>query len=165
MTQIDAGLFLGAVLVATLSYRNPRGLLWIGAAALSYINASFAWRLHLPYAEVITGIGDAAVCLAIYFFGKYRWELVIWRLFQTSVAVSIFYLAGNIGIFAHISHDVYSSMLEAINWLLLLMLGGMAILKWIGVDDDVGAYHSWRPLHRLGATLQRKRTQPPFSKV
>ncbi len=164
MTEIDLTLLIGAVLVAGLSWRNPRGILWIGAAALSYINASIAWRLHLPYAEAITGLGDATVCLAVYFWGRERWEMWIWRLFQSSVAVSIFYLAGNLGIFYAISHDAYSIFMEAVNWLLLLLIGGIAVLQWIGASN-VRARQPWSRVRRFALALQSERTDPPFTEV
>jgi len=162
MTEVDISLLIGALIVGALSYRNPRGLLWIVVAGLSYINASIAWRLGLPYAEAITGFGDAGVCLAVYFGGRERWEMWIWRLFQTSVAISLFYLAGNLGIFYAWPHDAYSILMEAVNWLLLLLIGSTAALQWIGAFN-VRARQPWGRVRRFALALQSERTDPPFT--
>lgn len=135
MTEVDISLLLAALIVAAVSWKNPRGILWIGVAALSYINATIAWRLSLPYAEAITGIGDTAVCLCVYFAARFRWELWIWRLFQASLGVSVVYLAANIHVVPPIDHTFYSVVLEGINWLLLLLIGGVSAGQWIGAAN------------------------------
>ena len=164
MTEVDIGFLLGASLVALLSLRNPRGVLWVAVAALSYVVSALAWRLNWPYAAFTTGLCDAAVCLAVYFGGKQRWELWVWRIYQVSVAASLIYLASSLRIFSNIPHDVYSVVLEVCNWAVLLVIGGTAILQLIGADDDVGITRSWRGVHRLGRFARQKREQHFLSK-
>ena len=146
MTETDLSLLIAAILVSLLSWRrNRRGVLWICVAALSYLNGDIAWRMGLPYAEAVTGFGDAAVCLSVYIWGREKWESNVWRLYLASMAVSGFYLAGNLGVFATIPHDIYSIAMEAVNWLLLLLIAGISILRMVGAND-VG---SLGPLGRL----------------
>lgn len=162
MTEVDISLLIAALLVCLISIRNPRGILWIGIAALSYINGDIAWRLNLPYAEAITGMGDACVCLCLYFAAKQRWELMIWRLFQTSVAVSMLYLAGNLGVFLSIPHEFYAMLMESANWLLLAIVGGTSAMQWIGATYDVGARGPVRGLDRVNLALRQSRTTHSF---
>lgn len=164
LTEVDQGLLLGAVIACLASIRRPRGLLWIGVAALSYVNSCIAWRLPLPSPEFFTAMGDASVCLAVYFLGRERWEMLIWRLFQISFAISALYLAGNIGVFYLIPHGLYSGFLEAINWLLLLLVGGLGALQWVGTDH-ADAFRPWDRVRRFGMALREKRASPPFHKV
>lgn len=164
LTEVDISLLVGAVVVALISFNNRRGILWIGVAALSYINATIAWRLELPGAEAITGFGDAGVCLTVYFFGRYRWELWIWRLFQTSVAISMLYLAGNLGVFLSIPHEIYSILMEAINWLLLLLIGSISVLQRVGAAD-VRALRPWNRIRDLALVVRAQRTRAPFYQV
>ena len=163
LTDVDFSLLVGALLVVLIA-THWRSRLWVGVAALSYINATIAWRAGLPYAEAITGLGDAGVCLAVYFAGRYRWEMWIWRLFQTSVAISMLFLAGNIGVFLSIPHEVYSILMEAINWLLLLLIGSMSIAQRIGAAN-VGARRPWNRVRGFALALREKRTTPPFNRV
>lgn len=163
MTEVDVSLLIGAVLVGLVSWRyDRRGIMWICVAALSYINATIAWRLHLPYAEAITAAGDVAICLAVYFAGREMWEMLIWRLFQTSVAISLLYLAGNLGVFLSIPHEFYSVLMETINWLLLLFIGGMSIARYIGAKN-VLAHQPWRNIHLALHSLRQKRAHGPFT--
>ena len=167
MSTIDWSLLIAAVLVSAASWRNPRAILWVVLAAVDFAISTVYWRSGLPYAEGVAGACDAAVCLGIYFAARQRWELWIWRLFQTSVAINFLYLAGNIGIFTPIDHEVYSSALEAINWLTLLLIGGMAGAQWIGASI-ASAHRPWSPrgvLHRTLMALRHQRRETPFHKA
>ncbi len=161
MTDVDLSLLVGLLFAAMASYRNPRGVVWLGLAAIDFIASTAYWRSGLPYAEGVAGACDAAVCLAVYFAGKERWELGVWRLMQISVAINFLYLAGNIGIFSDIPHETYSIMLEAINWILLLFIGGMGIMQRIGVSN-AGAHRPWNRVRRALLALRAQRTEPAF---
>lgn len=164
LSEVDISLLIGAVIVGLVSWKTPRGILWIGVAALSYINATIAWRLDIPYAAAITAMGDTGVCLAVYLWGKARWELLIWRLFQISVAISIFYLAGELGVFTQIPHFVYSILMEAVNWLLLLLVFGNGIVQWIGTAN-VGSRWPWNHVRDFALALRAKRARVSFHRV
>lgn len=166
MTGIDTALLLGALVVSALTIRsNPRGVVWVGAAALDFIVSTAYWRSGFGYPEAVAGVCDVAVCLAVYSIGRQQWEMWVWRLFQTSLAINVLYLAGNLGIFRSIPHDAYASMLEAINWLLLLLIGGMSALQRIGAYDYAGAHRPWDRLRWAMRTLREKRHAPAFFTV
>lgn len=164
MSFVDVSLLSGAILAALLAWRTPRGVLWIVAGALSYTVSVIYWRSGLPYAEGIAGLCDAAVCIAIYFFGRERWEMLIWRLFQTSVAINFLYLAGNIGVFYGVPHDAYSAMLEAINWLALILIAGNGLAQMVGASLG-DAHRPWHRFRNLARALRTKRARDPFTKA
>ncbi len=160
----NLSLLIGAVLAAGLSYRNPRALIWILGAALDYTVSVVYWRTGLPYAEAVAGMCDATLCLCLYFGARERWELVIYRLFQVSLAVNIFFLAGNLGIIPMVSQDTYASILELLNWLALLLIGGVGVAQWVGAPS-VAARRSTGRLGRAVRSLRSPRKTRPFHQV
>ena len=166
MSAIDMALLLGAIVVSLLSYQySPRKVIWIGAAALDFVISTAYWRSGLPYAEGVGGACDVAVCLAVYSFGKQRGEMWVWHLFQTSLAINTLYLAGNLSIIRPIPHDIYSTLLEAINWLLLLLIGGMSAMQRFGANDYAGAHRPWDRFRWAFLALHQKRSHPAFFMV
>lgn len=161
MSMIDWSLAIAALVVAGLAWHVPRAVLWVVAAAVSFTISTIYWRLNGPYAEAVGGFCDAGVVLAIYFIAKQKWEMAMWRLFQTSVAINFVYLGGNLGIFPHIDHELFSAFLEAINWLALLMVGGMGLMQRFGIDD-VYAHRSRRGLRGALHSLRAQRKHPSF---
>lgn len=162
MTGVDFSLLIGLLVALWLSAQSRRAVWWLLAAAGSYTLSTVAWRLDVPLAEIITALGDAAVCLGVYFWGRYRWEInVVWRLCQISVAISTFYLASRLGITSRIDHEFYAISLEAVNWILLISIGGSAALqRWRGSNVLAG----W-PLNHFrdfALSLQRERKTPSF---
>ena len=137
MSAVDFSLAIGALICALISWRSPRGHLWIAVGALSYAIATIAWRSGMPMAEVVTALCDASVVATIYFLAKYRWELWIGRLYLLSFGVSIFYLAGSLGLTSRLDHDLYAISLEIANWLALLGIGGSAALQGLGASHAV----------------------------
>lgn len=158
MNEFQAALLLGALVTAALAYRVPRAVLWIGVGAACFAITTAWARYGLPYPPAFTAACDAAVCLLIYFFGKRRWEMRLWNLFQCSVMVSILYLAGIIG-----PKWAYVAALELVNWLALLLIAGTAITARAGENGNA---FSLRPLHRFSVAhraLYAKRKDPPFT--
>lgn len=163
MTSVDLGFAAAAVIVGLIGYRSPRVLMWLGVGALSYTTSAIYWRLGLPYGEAIAGLCDAAVCLAVYFAGKYRWEMWVWRLFQLSVAINLVYLMGSLGVVGQISHDAYAISLEAINASVLIFLGGSASLQRLGRHGMAG--RAWGGIRRAVFSLREERSDTPFTKA
>lgn len=153
-----------ALFFGLLSWRNPRGIAWIIAGAISYTVSVIYWRSGLPLPEGVAGTLDALVCVAIYARAREQWELsVIWRLFQTSVAVNFLFLAGNIGVFPRISIDLYSAILEALNVLVLLSIGGWSFAQMAGWSNGLDRSRlSRNPVRRLVSALGNRRSTPPF---
>jgi hypothetical protein len=139
----EVSLILGSLVVALMSRGNPRGIAWIAAITADLLASTAYWRADLPYAEVFTGLCDAAICFGIYFIGRYRWEMWLWRLYQGSVLISILYLGAHVFRVPSIDQDVYSSMLEAVNWIALISIGGASVLQKAG-PPSVVAFSPWR---------------------
>jgi hypothetical protein len=138
--------------------------LWVFAAALDYAISVIYWRTGLPYAEGVAALCDASVCLAIYFNYRERWEKIIYRLFQISLTVNIFYLAGNLCLMATVDQDTYATILELLNGLVLLLIGGMGVAEWVGAQ----VVYAHRPLDRVGRALRSLRTArktPAFHRI
>lgn len=128
MNAWQAALAVGAIMTAILVRDDRRALGWIALAALVFV-ASTAWqRAGLPYHAAATGLMDAGQCLAIYFLARHTWELLLWRVWQLSLLISIFDLAGAIP-----GEATYVAALEACNWLALILIGGTAVAR--RVDD------------------------------
>lgn len=159
MSIFHIALIIGALVAALLSWGDWRAIGWLVAAQISLAVSVAYWGSGLPYAEAVAGMCDAAICLCVYFWGRFNWELVVWRAFQLSVLVNIVYLAGNIGIFATIPHDVYASLLEFINWSVILFIGGAGLLRRINGNPGWAR----RRFRNVGSSLYRERAEAPFT--
>lgn len=169
MSYVDLGLLAGFVVAMVLGAGQQRVWGWLFAGAMSYVVSVIYWRSGLPYGAAVAGLCDAAVCLSVYFLGRYQWEMWVWRIFQTAVAVNLFYLAQQYGIPARLglmwslSHNDYSVMLEALNWIALLLLGGTGVLQMAGgLDASNAVSNAAGGLRRLVRPLFRPREQPHF---
>lgn len=172
MTGTDTALALGLCFALAFSMGHPRIWAWLLAAAASYTVSSLYWRAGLPYAPFIAGMCDALIVLAVYFLGKERWEMWVWRIFQVSVGVNLFYLAQQYGIPYRLglrwslSHNDYSIILEVINWVALLFLGGTGVAQPVGGSHASGAVAGIASrLRRLALPLFGPRAHPPFHKA
>ncbi len=166
MSVVDTMLAIGLCFALAFSVGNKRAWGWLLAAATAYIVSTLYWRSGQPYAPFIGGMLDALICLAVYFFAAYRWELWVWRLFQVSVGVNLYYLAGTYGIVPSLGHNDYSIMLEAINWLALAFIGGTGAFQDAGASyASDAATRPWYSIHRIVGALYRARTHAPFHKA
>lgn len=162
MSVFQAALLVGALLAALLSWGSWRSIGWLVAIMVDQMLTVAYWKSGLPYAELIAGSADAAVCLGIYFFGRWRWEMWIWRLMQAQVLVNVIFLASNLYVVPRIDQDTYASILEALNWIAILSIGGIAVLQRIGYDLG-RARLPWAGFRGLVRTLRSQRSTPPFT--
>ena len=166
MTGVDTALAIGLMVALALSVGNGRAWAWLLAAAASYAVSTLYWRSGLGYPSFIAGLSDAMICLGVYFFGRMKWEMWIWRLFQVSVAINLVYLGGDLGVWQKLPHNAYAVILEAINWAALLFIGGTGAIQMIGAPNAPAASHSpWGRVFRALRPLFRERTKPAFHKV
>ena len=128
MSIYEAALLIvgGAVLLLSLGARNWRGAVWVAAIMADLIISTAYWRANLPYGDVFTGACDFSVCLSIFTFGRWRWELGLFLLYQFSLLISIIDLGAAIWSPGWIDHDTYSSLLEAVNYIGFLGVGGIS---------------------------------------
>jgi hypothetical protein len=166
MTSADLFLLTGLIVALAVSVGNFRAWGWLLAAAASYAVSTVYWRTGLPYGAFIAGMCDALLCLAVYFVGRLKWEMWVWRVFQLSVLVNFVYLGGTLQVWPVFSHDTYSIVLEAINWIALLWIGGHGAVQAVGASDDATASGvAWRRVYRALLPLYRERKDAPFYKA
>lgn len=166
MTTTDLFLLTGLAVALAVSVGNFRSWGWLLAVAVSYAVSTVYWRTGLPYGAFIAGLCDALICLAVYFWGKFRWEQWVWRLFQLSVLVNFVYLGGTLRVWAIFPHETYSIILEAVNWIALLWIGGHGAVQAVGASDDAAASGvPWRRVYRALLPLYRERKDAPFYKA
>jgi hypothetical protein len=145
--------------------KQLRALAWVTTAASVYIVTSTYWRAGYPEPAFVSGLIDGAACIAIYLFGKYGWELLIWRFFQASILVNIIRLAGTHVPFVPVFDGwIYSLALETLNVLIALTAVGTGFLKREPVDDGNTDW-SGRRFHHFVRSLRQERPKPPFWKV
>jgi hypothetical protein len=182
MSGYELALLIGfaiAVLVAAIC-QNRRAVGWLCLAAGVYIISeiyarvfgqttftvsTFRWDFQVPTGPLVSGLFDAGIVMAVYFFGRFRWELsVVWRLFQASLGVNIWYLAtlARVPLVPSLTHNDYAAILEIINWLALLFVGGTAILLRTGAADAFATGPGGR-VRRALAALYRERSAVPFT--
>lgn len=166
MNGWQIALLIGATIVAYLSARLPRAQLWILAGAASFF-FSTAWaRYGLPFPPAFTLACDASVCLMIYFFGREKWEIWLYRIFQASVLASLVYLAGPLEFFGRsmiMDHYVYVTVLELLNWTALFVIGGTSVMDW-GHEGFAG-YRWGAGLFGIVRAWRAHREKAPFHKV
>lgn len=149
-----------ACFVLSLVAGNQRGMVWIAAICCDLIVSTWYWRAGLPFADAVTGTLDFSVCAAIYCFGRHQWELHIWLLFQLSMLASIADAGSVLFAGAGIDHDAYSAVLELINYLAFILIGGVSSYALAG-RRNIGLYRPWRWLRPAGFPLlaEKRRTQ------
>jgi hypothetical protein len=162
MTPIEGVMLTGYAVAALIAMGNLRAMLWLAVGAGTFIASSAYWRAGLPHPELLAGGLDASVCLAVYFFGRHRWEMWVWRLFQVMLLINIIKLAGSVEIFHNVDQTAYAILLEAMNWLVIILTGGTAGLQRIGYDNG-GASDPWRGVRGIVHTLCAQRRTPPFT--
>lgn len=135
-------LVAAAVLLLSLAASNYRGAGWVVAISIDLVVSTAYWRADLPYADAFTAVCDFSVCAAIYCFGRYRWELQTFLLYQLSMLVSIVDFGAAIWAPGWIDHDSYSSVLEAINYIAFILVGGVSSFA-LAARFDVSLYRPW----------------------
>lgn len=159
MSPEQIALFGFAIFVATVSWRLPRALWWIGAGAASFTISTAYARYGGDYPPFVTALCDCVVCLLIYFFYKKEWELRIGYLFQLSIILSLGHLTEVIQ-----SHYAYVFGLEAINWLALLLIFWTTVSARLKDEVRLGRYYRSR-LYWSYRALYQKRRVPPWTQV
>lgn len=135
-------LVAAATLLLALFAGQVRGALWVLAIVLD-LAMSTAWWVHdLPYGDVFTAGCDFAICILIYLFAGFRWELWLFRLYTASVLISLIDLAASIWAPVWIDHDTYSIGLEIINYSAFILIGGVSAFAF-NSRFNVRAFDHW----------------------
>lgn len=143
MSNYHMALFIAAVITGLVSCKTPRAILWILMLAASFTaSVSFAFfvrsnDLGFPHTGV-TMLCDIVVFLSIREFGKERWETrLLAPLVSFSAAVSLIYTTLTIfPIYGTPPQLLYAITLEVINYIALLIIGGVGLLNLIKADNE-----------------------------
>lgn len=170
MNEFQIALLIGAVVASLLSMRLPRAQIWLLTIAAAFAFSTAWQRAGLPFHPAFTLGCDAGVCLAIYFLGREKWEIGLYRIFQASVLTSLIFLAGPLEVFGAVfrmSNYGYVVMLEAWNWLALLVIGGVGLSETLKGRVNENAAGHRRFADFLGAirAWRASRQSEPFHKV
>lgn len=139
-----------------VSYNRPRAVLWLLLIAITFLASSEWWRQGWPRAELFAGICDTLICTIAFRFAREKWEAVVWNAYVTSVAVNAVYLVNNLT-GGPMSHDIYSIILELLNVVAIITIGGTSAFDLAGMRNG-RAFHPWRSV--LGITLPAYRKAP-----
>jgi len=137
MSLIDKAFIVLLVAAVGLNSHNRRGLLWLALLAFNYAVSTVLHRAHVWHPEFWVALLDFSVCLSIFLWARQRWEMWVWMLFQTSMLVGILYFVNNNWALGFISHDAYSTVLEAIMAAALLTISGVGAWQKAGRFDAV----------------------------
>lgn len=122
-----------ACLALVMTSRTPRAWVWIGALAASYavsvlyVHFPKPAQLWSPMPPAVTFLCDASLAMFIHRLHRERWEW--WCLFVPVIAMSMASFAQTLSILTGFPPAIqpvyYASLLEAINAICLLLIGGV----------------------------------------
>lgn len=129
-----------AIIAGLMAGKTPRAWLWIAAMAASfavsvtYLYLPGPWWLPQPGIAMMC---DAVVFLAVREMGRDRWEIYgLGTLLMISVTLSLMQTAARIAGFPpQLPSEVYAIALEIINYLALILIGGVGLLDRIEASD------------------------------
>lgn len=160
MTPFELALLVGVLAAAAACRFKDRPLLWLTVGVVNYVITSAYYALGLPYHAFFTAMADSAVCLSIYFGGKYHWEMGLYRVYQFSVAISILRLSTLID-----DAYFYALLLEACNWLAIFVIIGKGIAERLENGDAYLDRHLRGRVHRALRFVREERNTQPFTKA
>lgn len=165
MSEFQIALTVGALITAFFARKLPHSWLWVSALATSFVASTAYYRLGFPYYPIATLFFDGCLSIAIYGKAKERWELLLMRLVQCSILISLVYsyLLFFQKTVAH--HWLYVVLLEAVNWAALAMILGTAALDRIRANGDSAAHHWLSGVRHHFHALRSSRTSVPWHKI
>jgi hypothetical protein len=137
------------VLALSIAAGNRRGALWVVAIVVNLMLSTAAWVVHVPYAAAVVAVLDFSLCVLIYQFGRNRWEQWMFLLYQFSMLVSILYLATMVWAPGYVDHDLYSTILEGVNYFSFLLIGTISGIQITSHDRDRFAFRTWPRIRAL----------------
>ncbi len=150
MNVWSLALLFGAIIALALTYKTPRAWLWIGLGAASFAASTLVWEYgDKTFHPLFTFTCDALFCLALHLRIRQQWEVGILFLYIVSVFVSLMKLGGFMpdGI-------MYAAMLEGVNWLALLWIGGIGL-------TDLASRYDVSFIRRMHTGFHRSRHSGP----
>lgn len=152
MSWVDK-IYLAVAAGALLSSaRNPRGALWVLFLTASFFVSGAFWRAT-GAGELFTFLCDTGVALAMYAFGRYRWEAYLLIIQTCMVITSLLYTA-----FPELGLETYQIALEALNAVAFFLIGITGWRVFAGRTDGY-AFHHVRHIWGFGFALRRQGAQ------
>lgn len=160
MDQFQLALLVGATVTAILSSRVPRATLWIFMGAMSFI-LSAMWEYHgFPNRDFFGAITNIVICLMLYAFAQYRWEMRVWNAFHIMIVLDLLHMTGLIN-----SHYWLIVSLEIANWTALLIIGATGLMEGYGRGVLSARHHRPGWLDPVYHSLYAPRRNRPFWEV
>lgn len=127
-----------------LSLGNWRAMGWAAAGAGIYVISVIYYRAGLPGPVVFAGVLDFLIIAALFRLALYRWELVLWIMFDAMLLLN---LINSLGLTPTYEH---TTALEVLNIVAgFIVIGGAGVLTREGHVDN-WALGPWRTV--LGRT-------------
>jgi hypothetical protein len=137
MSSVDK-IYIGVALaMAILALKNPRGLIWIAGLAASYFISGAYWRSGGGEPELVAGLCDASLVVAVIVFHKRLWEMWFALIIVMCGIVNFVYLATNLFADIPMAFNAYCYTLEVLNALALFLIGGVSAFMWRGYTDVI----------------------------
>lgn len=155
MSPFEMALLAGLIIVAAISWGNPRAWVWLGVGAADYVVTSVYYAYGLPSHPFFTLLIDALVCFALIVQWDYRWEAILCWIFGVSVSIDLARL------FVLIDSHAYATGLELVNWAALLVIGGPRLIELANARMDSAGYRNryLRRAHLFFAASRSPETQ------
>lgn len=142
MSVFNLIILSAATAAALVAWGHWRYVAWLSALVGSYALSVIYWDFKGPYAEVVAALCDGAIVSLVIWRARYIWELWFGLIFLTSMFVNMVYLSSNLIGGNVIDHVVYSSALEALNFIAISLVGGVAAFDKAGIINGL-AFRPW----------------------
>lgn len=149
MSPVDKIFLAVAFGALLLSFRNPRGAVWVAGLTASFFISGEFWR-STGQGELFTFLCDTALFLALYALGRYRWEAWLMVIQVCMVLTSLLYTA-----MPSLGMETYQIALEGLNAVALVIIGATGALAWSGHADGY-SFHHVRHIWGFGFALRRQ---------
>lgn len=131
----EFSLFIGGFVTALVSLKNTRGLIWVLLVMVNFSLCVLYYESGFPHHPAFVLFLDIALCVVIDIFRKTEWELQVYRIYRTSMIVSILMLFE-----LPYMNLVYTPVLEFLNWLALIVIFNNSLVLSNIVGDHVKNY-------------------------
>lgn len=168
MDVYELALALGFTGAYIFAGNLPRARLWLVLGALSFTVSSLYWAAGLPNPAIVGGVCDLVVCLVLYLLAHQWWEMRVWNCYHVMIVLNASYhidsmdrpgwltmlsfhnLWGWTASLAGVSEKfAYGALLDAANWVALVLIGGAAIAQAMVMQNAVASTRGsggWRNL-------------------
>lgn len=142
-------LLIGAIAAGLVS-RNKRDAAWLFLFQAAFWLPVGYWDLHFlfgaPLPMLFGVICDSIVILALYKYGRERWEEWCMGIYVLSIMTTIAILAIMV-ITPEFNLRIFDWSKYILNWAAIFTIGGVAAFRNFGYDN-IRAFHNWT--HFLG---------------